>query len=86
MNIKEAKEQIKNAITAYLIKDEFGDYKISIEHQRPVFLLGAPGIGKTYHGADRTGNRTQPDLILDGSPDKRICNGTSQHRYQKLYR
>ena len=47
MNIKEAKEQIKNAITAYLIKDEFGDYKISIEHQRPVFLLGAPGIGKT---------------------------------------
>ena len=47
MNIKEAKEQIKNAITAYLIKDEFGDYKISIEHQRPIFLLGAPGIGKT---------------------------------------
>ena len=47
MNIKEAKDQIKNAITAYLVKDEFGDYKISIEHQRPVFLLGAPGIGKT---------------------------------------
>ena len=47
MNIKEAKDQIKNAITAYLIKDEFGDYKISIEHQRPIFLLGAPGIGKT---------------------------------------
>ena len=47
MNIREAKDQIKNAITAYLIKDEFGDYKISIEHQRPIFLLGAPGIGKT---------------------------------------
>lgn len=47
MNIKQAKEQIKNAIQAYLVKDEFGDYRISIEHQRPVFLLGAPGIGKT---------------------------------------
>ena len=47
MNIREAKDQIKNAITAYLIKDEFCDYKISIEHQRPIFLLGAPGIGKT---------------------------------------
>ena len=47
MNIKEAKQQILNAIQAYLIKDEFGDYRISIEHQRPVFLLGAPGIGKT---------------------------------------
>lgn len=47
MNIKDAKQQIKNAIQAYLVKDEFGDYRISIEHQRPVFLLGAPGIGKT---------------------------------------
>ena len=47
MNIKDAKQQILNAIQAYLIKDEFGDYRISIEHQRPVFLLGAPGIGKT---------------------------------------
>ena len=47
MNIKEAKDQIKNAITAYLIKDEFGDYKISIEHQRPIFLLGAPACCQT---------------------------------------
>ena len=47
MNIKEAKQQILNAIQSYLVKDEFGDYRISIEHQRPVFLLGAPGIGKT---------------------------------------
>ena len=47
MTIKDAKKQILNAIDAYLVKDEFGDYKISIEHQRPVFLLGAPGIGKT---------------------------------------
>ena len=47
MNIKEAKEQIKNAIIAYFTKDEYGDYEISIEDQRPVFLMGPPGIGKT---------------------------------------
>ena len=47
MNIEEAKEQIKNAMTAYLTKDEFGSYIIPIERQRPVFLMGAPGIGKT---------------------------------------
>lgn len=47
MTIKDAKQQILNSIRAYLVKDEFGEYKISIEHQRPCFLLGAPGIGKT---------------------------------------
>lgn len=47
MNIKDAKEQIKNAITAYFTKDCFGCYKIPIEKQRPVFLIGPPGIGKT---------------------------------------
>ncbi len=47
MNIKEAKEQIENAVMAYFSKDEFGNYEIPIERQRPVFLMGAPGIGKT---------------------------------------
>ena len=47
MNIKQAKEQIKNAMTAYFTKDEFGSYIIPIEAQRPVFLMGPPGIGKT---------------------------------------
>ena len=47
MNIKEAKEQIKNAMTAYFTKNEYGEYVIPIEKQRPVFLIGAPGIGKT---------------------------------------
>lgn len=46
MNIKEAKEQIKNAMTAYFAKDEYG-YEIPVEKQRPVFLMGPPGIGKT---------------------------------------
>ena len=47
MNIKEAKNFIKDTVSAYLKKDEFGDYRISTEKQRPIFLLGAPGIGKT---------------------------------------
>lgn len=47
MNIKEAKEQIKNAMTAYFTKDEFGSYAVPVEKQRPVFLMGPPGIGKT---------------------------------------
>ena len=47
MNIKEAKEYIKDTVNAYLKKDEFGEYIISVEKQRPIFLLGAPGIGKT---------------------------------------
>ena len=47
MNIKEAKEQIKYAITAYCTKDEFGCYTVPVEKQRPVFLMGPPGIGKT---------------------------------------
>ena len=47
MNIKEAKEQIVNAMKAYFTKDRFGSYMIPIERQRPVFLMGPPGIGKT---------------------------------------
>ncbi|MCR5655159.1 MAG: AAA family ATPase [Lachnospiraceae bacterium] len=47
MNIKQAKEYIKDTVTLYLKKDEFGEYSIPVVRQRPVFLLGAPGIGKT---------------------------------------
>ena len=47
MNIKEAKQDIKNAVVAYFSKDEFGQYVIPIEKQRPVILMGPPGIGKT---------------------------------------
>ncbi len=47
MNIKEAKEEIRNAIFTYFTKDEFGEYELPPEKQRPVFLMGPPGIGKT---------------------------------------
>lgn len=47
MNIKQAKETIKNTVQLYLKKDEFLEYRIPVIRQRPIFLLGAPGIGKT---------------------------------------
>lgn len=47
MNIKQAKEYIKNSVNLYLKKDEFGEYQVPVVRQRPIFLLGAPGIGKT---------------------------------------
>lgn len=47
MNVKQAKEYIKNAVNLYLKKDEYDDYRVSVVRQRPIFLLGAPGIGKT---------------------------------------
>lgn len=47
MNIKKAKEEISNTVQAYLEKDEQGRYRIPAIRQRPLLLLGAPGIGKT---------------------------------------
>ena len=47
MNIKEAKTQIENAVVAYFSKDRFGNYVIPVERQRPIFMIGPPGIGKT---------------------------------------
>ena len=47
MTIQDAKDQIRGAITAYLTKDQYGRYAIPVERQRPLFLMGPPGIGKT---------------------------------------
>ena len=47
MDIKRAKQEIKDSIEAYLAKDEFGHYLIPAIRQRPILLMGAPGIGKT---------------------------------------
>ena len=47
MNIKRARQEIINTIRAYLAKDEDGEYRIPPIRQRPVLLMGPPGIGKT---------------------------------------
>lgn len=47
MNIKQAKQEIKNTVKAYLLKGEDGEYRIPAIRQRPLLLIGPPGIGKT---------------------------------------
>ena len=47
MNIKRAKQEIKDSIQAYLLKNEYGEYEIPVIRQQPILLIGPPGIGKT---------------------------------------
>ena len=47
MNIKEAKNEIINSMKSYFSKDEFGNFRIPNQKQRPIFMIGPPGIGKT---------------------------------------
>ena len=47
MNIQRAKQEIIHTVRAYLTKDEDGEYRIPPVHQRPILLMGPPGIGKT---------------------------------------
>lgn len=47
MNIVSAKQQVKDTVEAYLKRDDAGLLSIASVHQRPIFLVGAPGIGKT---------------------------------------
>lgn len=47
MDIKRAKEEIRHTIEAYLMKNSHGEYMIPSMRQRPVLLMGPPGIGKT---------------------------------------
>ena len=47
MTIHQAKEEIKKTVHIYLSKDRYGTYAVPYMKQRPVFMIGAPGIGKT---------------------------------------
>lgn len=47
MNIKQAKEQLKQTVRAYLSQDPYGNPEIPTVAQRPILLMGPPGIGKT---------------------------------------
>lgn len=47
MDIKRAKQEIIDAVKTYLLRDEDGEYMIPSIRQRPVLLIGPPGIGKT---------------------------------------
>ena len=47
MNIRDAKIEIMNALKVYFRKDSEGRYLCPAVRQRPILLMGPPGIGKT---------------------------------------
>ena len=47
MNIQEAKAEIIRTFRAYTARRADGSYRISPDKQRPLLLIGPPGIGKT---------------------------------------
>ena len=47
MNIKEAKQELLQTIQVYTRKDSNGHYLLPSVRQRPILLIGPPGIGKT---------------------------------------
>lgn len=47
MNIQQAKEEIIHTLRAYLQRGEDGEYAFPAVHQRPILLIGPPGVGKT---------------------------------------
>ena len=46
-NIQEAEQEVVRTVRAYTKKNEMGEYLIPVEKQRPLLLIGPPGIGKT---------------------------------------
>ena len=47
MNIREAAAQLEQTVRAYMMRIENGDYVVPRAAQRPVYLVGPPGVGKT---------------------------------------
>ena len=47
MDIKQAKQELRQSIRAYTAKTADGLWRMPLEKQRPVLLMGPPGIGKT---------------------------------------
>ena len=47
MNIKDAKNELLHTIQVYTRKDAHGRYLMPAVRQRPLLLIGPPGIGKT---------------------------------------
>lgn len=47
MNIREAKEEVIRTVKAYTARNAQGEYLIPPQKQRPLLIIGPPGIGKT---------------------------------------
>ena len=69
MNIKQAKQEITNTLKAYLAKDQLGNYLIPTVRQRPVLLMGPPGVGKTQI-MEQIAAETGVGLVAYTTPDR----------------
>lgn len=88
MNIKRAKQEIRDSIEAYLLKDEFGEYRIPAIRQRPILLMGPPGIGKTQimeQIARECGIALVSYTITHHPPHQAECCGTSFYCKKELW-
>lgn len=47
MDIASAIKQVRNTVIAYMARDERGLRRVPLEAQRPIILMGPPGVGKT---------------------------------------
>ena len=80
MNIKDAKNEIIHTLAAYLKKDGNGVYTYPLVRQRPILLIGPPGIGKTAV-MEQVAAECRVGLVLTPS---RIILVRAQWDFQKL--
>lgn len=78
MNIQEAKEEICNTVRAYLAKDEDGYYVYPLVRQRPILLIGPPGIGENCdHGAGGSRVQSRACILHDHASYQTECHWSS---------
>lgn len=80
MNIKEAKEEIKHTLLAYNRKDAAGRYTFPRLRQRPILLMGPPGIGKTAVMEQVAEECGVAGSLYHHPPYKTECGRTAQDR------
>ena len=85
MNIQEAKQEIKNALRTYFRRDETGRYVFPAACQRPLLLMGPPGIGKT--AAQHTGSGSKKYTLINQKhlPEKILKIPLTFRQERRLY-
>ena len=83
MNIKRAKQEIKDAVKAYLLKDAYGIYEIPAIRQR----FGSTGNRKDPdYGGDCKGMRYCSGVLHHHPPYQAKCHGASLYSGKGFWR